>query len=93
VVTNTLESLIELLRSDGVEVLVNYFPSGAISIELRSNGHFVVVDGVPSGAQWGVSCDVKDREGFAGHERVLDSLELAFAVARNLLRSNIGDKD
>ena len=72
-----LEALITSVMGDDVDVSVDRNLSGAVSIELRFNGHFGVIEGLASGDQWGVSVDFPDDHGFLGHDNVYSSPEEA----------------
>jgi hypothetical protein len=80
-----LEALIASVMGDDVEVSIERYPSGAVSIELRFHGHFGVIEGLASGDQWGVSVDFPDDHGFLGHDNVYSSSEEAVRNAWALL--------
>jgi len=56
-----------------------------VSVEIRFCGHLAIVDGSPSDGEWGVSMDVPEGEGFAGHSDTYSSAEEALRSAWSLL--------
>lgn len=80
-----LDALIASTLDESVAARVTRFPSGAVSMELRKDGHRATIQGLASGDQWGVSFDVADGDGFTGHDHVFASPEEALTAARRLL--------
>ncbi|WP_239375736.1 MULTISPECIES: VOC family protein [unclassified Frankia] len=70
-----------------VAATVESFPSGAVVIDIRVDGHHASIAGKPGDAEWGVSVDPLQEQGFTGHEKVVSSAEEALAVIRDVLRT------
>ncbi|MEO5877654.1 MAG: hypothetical protein ABIS86_04850 [Streptosporangiaceae bacterium] len=82
------EAVMRAVRSllgNAAEVSVEEFPSGAVSILLRQGGRMAVIDGLPSGAEWGFSVDSAEGAGFAGHDQIAASLDEALISVGALL--------
>lgn len=73
------------LLGDAAEVSVEEFPSGAVSILIRHDGGVAVIDGLPSGTEWGFSVDSAEWAGFTGHDQIAASLDEALISVGALL--------
>ncbi|MFC9435669.1 hypothetical protein [Nocardia sp. NPDC057030] len=74
-----------VLREFGPDIVFAFteFPSGALDLELRWQGHFAVIQGKDN--EWGLSVDIADGDGFTGHDHIFSSFDDALRSARPLM--------
>ncbi|MFI6166342.1 hypothetical protein ACIBCN_06095 [Nocardia sp. NPDC051052] len=78
-----LDSMV--LREFGSDIVLTFteFPSGALDLELRWQGHFAVIQG--KGDEWGLSVDVADGDEFTGYDHIFSSFDDALRSAKPLM--------
>ncbi|MFD6162510.1 HEAT repeat domain-containing protein [Nocardia sp. NPDC060256] len=59
------------------------FPSGAMELELRWQGHFAVIQGRDN--EWGLSVDIADGDSFTGHDHIFNSFDDALQSTKPLM--------
>ncbi|MFI7000456.1 hypothetical protein [Nocardia sp. NPDC050175] len=78
-----LDSMVRQEFGSDIVFTFTEFPSGALDLELRRQGHFAVIQGKDN--EWGLSVDIADGFGFTGHDHTFSSFDDALRAAKPLM--------